>query len=664
MQSVQTELRIEKAAMRSIQRATEAGTEQTVEKHLRHESDVKDSLQRAENAAVRGLKRRQDEVKRMTFQLHDPLIEEANAIRKGVSDEEEMAQKLSTRLQNLEEGMAELQDDKGSARVVQKAEKFDAAEQSAAQALKEEVEALRRLDEMKKELEGSDLYSLNVELHKERDLHKKAVKGGAEWATEARTFQVSNVKESTEVALLRQKLLSESSSFGRLQSILAAEEMTAAKANESLEQLRKDVSRGEAENLKNQLSLQMGKSSSQAQHVVILQEKLEEEVKEMDRLRHQELLRRHQFTLEAAEAAAHRAACQLAEDRLDSVPAAEMSERLRSAHEQLQEQLLGLQEELKELKRERLQSEKREKQNSLRDEASAASDRMQHVQHVQHVQRMSQSVTLDAVDLVGPAGLAGPGESSQSESAAKEAAGSVAPSDVVKSVASAPAAPAAPAGRMSDSSGINPQPSQPSPHFGFNPPKSDISDISGQRLEDKVPELRAEVAVLRASEAALRSEMAEKMATLQEQSKMNDEFQKMRRALEQDRERVKGSQEQVLLLQREIEAQKVSATSTPTPRQAKRVVQTRAMPPRSHATPSRSAPGRSRPPRSPPATSRLQGETAQPDAPEDEDYDDDGDEILNSSSGVEGQVVSSALAAPFAELNDEIAELQRKPDVA
>ena len=65
-----------------------------------------------------------------------------------------MAQKLSTRLRNLEEGMAELQDDKGvaptqptqawpqafpsralrgSARVVQKAEKFDAAEQSAAQ---------------------------------------------------------------------------------------------------------------------------------------------------------------------------------------------------------------------------------------------------------------------------------------------------------------------------------------------------------------------------------------------------------------------------------------------------------------------------------------------------------------------------------------------------
>lgn len=43
MQSVQTELRIEKAAMRSIQRATEAGTEQTVEKHLRHESDVKET---------------------------------------------------------------------------------------------------------------------------------------------------------------------------------------------------------------------------------------------------------------------------------------------------------------------------------------------------------------------------------------------------------------------------------------------------------------------------------------------------------------------------------------------------------------------------------------------------------------------------------------------
>ena len=34
---------------------------------------LQDSLQRAENAAVRGLKRRQDEVKRMTFQLHDPL---------------------------------------------------------------------------------------------------------------------------------------------------------------------------------------------------------------------------------------------------------------------------------------------------------------------------------------------------------------------------------------------------------------------------------------------------------------------------------------------------------------------------------------------------------------------------------------------------------------
>ena len=47
---------------------------------------LQDSLQRAENAAVRGLKRRQDEVKRMTFQLHDPLVEEAGASWKGTED--------------------------------------------------------------------------------------------------------------------------------------------------------------------------------------------------------------------------------------------------------------------------------------------------------------------------------------------------------------------------------------------------------------------------------------------------------------------------------------------------------------------------------------------------------------------------------------------------
>ena len=44
---------------------------------------LQDSLQRAENAAVRGLKRRQDEVKRMTFELHDPLVEEAQVAFKG-----------------------------------------------------------------------------------------------------------------------------------------------------------------------------------------------------------------------------------------------------------------------------------------------------------------------------------------------------------------------------------------------------------------------------------------------------------------------------------------------------------------------------------------------------------------------------------------------------
>ena len=49
MQSVQTELRIEKAAMRSIQRATEAGSEEAsqvsqraVQEQLRAQSDMKD----------------------------------------------------------------------------------------------------------------------------------------------------------------------------------------------------------------------------------------------------------------------------------------------------------------------------------------------------------------------------------------------------------------------------------------------------------------------------------------------------------------------------------------------------------------------------------------------------------------------------------------------
>lgn len=35
-------------------------------------------------------------------------------------------------------------------------------------------------------------------------------------------------------------------------------------------------------------------------------------------------------------------------------------------------------------------------------------------------------------------------------------------------------------------------------------------------------------------------------------------------------------------------------------------------------------------------------------------------DLLDVSLAWQGQVVSSALAAPFAELNDEIAELQRK----
>lgn len=39
--------------------------------------EASNTLQRAENAAVRGLWRRQDEVKRMTLELHDPLVEEA-----------------------------------------------------------------------------------------------------------------------------------------------------------------------------------------------------------------------------------------------------------------------------------------------------------------------------------------------------------------------------------------------------------------------------------------------------------------------------------------------------------------------------------------------------------------------------------------------------------
>jgi hypothetical protein len=40
--------------------------------------------------------------------------------------------------------------------------------------------------------------------------------------------------------------------------------------------------------------------------------------------------------------------------------------------------------------------------------------------------------------------------------------------------------------------------------------------------------------------------------------------------------------------------------------------------------------------------------------------DADVSDMLDVSVARQGQVVSSALAAPFAELNDEIAELQRK----
>eukprot|EP00913_Durusdinium_trenchii_P035122 g32856.t1 len=97
------------------------------------DKEASNTLQRAENAAVRGLWRRQDEVKRMTLELHDPLVEEANAIRRDVSEEQEMARALSKRLARLEEHLAEVGEDQGLA-MIEKAESWDTAQENAEEA--------------------------------------------------------------------------------------------------------------------------------------------------------------------------------------------------------------------------------------------------------------------------------------------------------------------------------------------------------------------------------------------------------------------------------------------------------------------------------------------------------------------------------------------------
>ena len=183
IESVRTELRIEKAAMRSFHRTAGSDIESTVQQAVQQREDLKQSLVRAENAAVRGLRRRNDEARRMTLQLEDPLVQEANAIRSTIPQQEEMEEFLSGRLRNLEEATAAMvEGDLGrdAFQLVAKAQGFDFAETTAARALAEEATALAHAEEARKELHDSDLYTARVELHKERTLRLRAVDENAE----------------------------------------------------------------------------------------------------------------------------------------------------------------------------------------------------------------------------------------------------------------------------------------------------------------------------------------------------------------------------------------------------------------------------------------------------------------------------------------------------
>ncbi|CAE7802430.1 ylyB [Symbiodinium sp. CCMP2456] len=178
IESVRTELRIEKAAMRSFHRTAGSDIESTVQQAVQQREDLKQSLVRAENAAVRGLRRRSDEARRMTLQLEDPLVQEANAIRSTIPQQEEMEEFLSGQLRNLEEATAAMvEGDLGrdAFQLVAKAQGFDFAETTAARALAEEAKALAHAEEARKELHDSDLYAARVELHKERTLRLRAV---------------------------------------------------------------------------------------------------------------------------------------------------------------------------------------------------------------------------------------------------------------------------------------------------------------------------------------------------------------------------------------------------------------------------------------------------------------------------------------------------------
>ena len=113
----QAELRAERSALKALQREHEASTERTVQQEVRQRVDMKDALQRAENAAVRGLLRRQDSVERGSLQLTDPLMEEAKALRIDIAQEQQMARSLTTKLHTLEETVASCRKEEGSLRL-------------------------------------------------------------------------------------------------------------------------------------------------------------------------------------------------------------------------------------------------------------------------------------------------------------------------------------------------------------------------------------------------------------------------------------------------------------------------------------------------------------------------------------------------------------------
>ena len=185
IESVRTELRIEKAAMRAFHRTAGSDVESTVEQAMQQREDLKQSLVRAENAAVRGLRRRNDEARRMTLQLEDPLVQEANAIRSAIPQEEETLEFLSERLRNVEEATAAMVEGnlgRDAFQLVAKAQGFEAAETTAARALAEEAQALAHAEAARNELRDSDLYAVRVELNRERTLRLKAVDEHAELA--------------------------------------------------------------------------------------------------------------------------------------------------------------------------------------------------------------------------------------------------------------------------------------------------------------------------------------------------------------------------------------------------------------------------------------------------------------------------------------------------